>query len=445
MHQSFSRAGFVAVAACALLAACSGGPSWLAPGQKFAASPALQSDAAKLVVSPSQLSMLTGDSATVTATEKGYTLALTSSSKGSKTCAGIASWTPRSGKGPKLHVKVKANTAGSCAITFADRDKHTAKVTISVKPAPTATVFAYTGSAQSFKVPLGITRVTIKAAGAQGGYSDGSGGLGGGLGGSVTATIPVTPGQEVLTVLVGGIGNNPYEPYGPGGGFNGGGSGGCGCGNYGFGGPGGGASDVRRGGSALANRVIVAGGGGGGAYEGVGGGDGGGLVGSGGTGTTGYGGGGGNRDRGRGGRRGRDLSHVHPRRRRKPWAWAGAAAVPESAHDRLRLRRGRRRRRLLRRRWRRRRGGRSRWIPRQRRRRFGICRSRRNWRHLRHRHANRQRPSFNVLVEQEGPAGPSRNWLVSPVRRRLRAPFPYDSVGCRTDRRSVFFMFGGAA
>ena len=47
--------------------------------------------------------------------------------------------------------------------------------------------------------------------------------------------------------------------------------------------------------------------------------------------------------------------------------------------------------------------------------------------------------------EQEGPLGALAKPLLEPVRRRLRAPFPYDSVGCRTDRRSVYFMFGGAA
>ena len=293
MHRSFSRTGFIALAACALLAACSGGSSsWLAPGQQFAASTAFKGGAAKLVVSPSHLSMVAGDSASVTAMEKGYTLKLTSSSKGSRSCTRIAAWAPKSGKGPKFHVKVKATAAGSCAITFADLDKHTASVTIAVKPAPTATVFAYSGGAQSFTVPSGITRVTITAAGAQGGYSDGGGGLGGGLGGSVTATIPVTPGQ-VLTVFVGGIGNNPYDGYGNGGGFNGGGSGGCGCGAYGFGGSGGGASDVRQGGSALSNRVVVAGGGGGGAFEDTPGGAGGGVAGGAGSGTPGYGGGGG--------------------------------------------------------------------------------------------------------------------------------------------------------
>jgi hypothetical protein len=94
--------------------------------------------------------------------------------------------------------------------------------------------FDYTGAQQNFTVPKGVTQITVTASGAHGG----------GGGGLVRATIPVTPGEQ-LAVFVGdnatGIG-----------GFNGG-----------AGLDGGGASDVRQGGNALANRVVVAGGGGG--------------------------------------------------------------------------------------------------------------------------------------------------------------------------------------
>ena len=205
----------------------------------------------------------------------------------------VAAWAPKKGKGPTLRVKVTAKTKGSCSITFADTNKHIARLQITVAPAPTATVFGYTGAAQTFKVPSGAMSLTIKAAGGQGGYAEGGGGSGGGLGGSVTATIPVTPGES-LAIYVGGLGLNPYLYEGNAGGFNGGGSGGCGCGrSFGAAGSGGGASDVRRGGGTLSNRVVVAGGGGGGGYEGVVGGAGGGLTGGAGTGNTGYGGGGG--------------------------------------------------------------------------------------------------------------------------------------------------------
>jgi hypothetical protein len=127
--------------------------------------------------------------------------------------------------------------------------------------------FHYTGREQHFKVPRGVTQLTVTASGASGPYSmvTGSCTLAGGLGGLVQATIPVTPGEK-LAVFVGGegtIGAPCGSEYGNGGGgFNGGGDGGsAGYAIYGDGG--GGASDVRQGGSALSDRIIVAGGGGG--------------------------------------------------------------------------------------------------------------------------------------------------------------------------------------
>ena len=114
--------------------------------------------------------------------------------------------------------------------------------------------FSFTGSEQTFKVPAGVTHLTITARGASG--ARGYGFLfatppPGGLGGIVIATISVTP-RERLAIFVGGRGRA--------GGFNGGGAGGGpGC-CAGFGG---GASDVRQGGHSLADRVIVAAGGGG--------------------------------------------------------------------------------------------------------------------------------------------------------------------------------------
>lgn len=121
--------------------------------------------------------------------------------------------------------------------------------------------FAYTGAAQTWTVPAGVTQVTLDLRGAQGGASYVSAtGLrqqDGGLGGQTQGSLSVTPGQ-VLHLYVGGqaadVGNVTPAP----GGFNGGGDGGQ------WGAGGGGATDVRVGGTALANRVAVAGGGGGG-------------------------------------------------------------------------------------------------------------------------------------------------------------------------------------
>lgn len=146
----------------------------------------------------------------------------------------------------------------------------------SALPAPLhgTKTFNYAGGRQNFKVPMGVTQLTIKA--------KGGGSIGYGTnccasnGGSVEATIPVKPGQS-LAIFVGGGGSE----YGPG--FNGGG-------RSGFAG-GGGASDVRQAGSALNNRVVVAGGGGGPGGAPAHGGAGGNLVG--GNGSHGAGGGGG--------------------------------------------------------------------------------------------------------------------------------------------------------
>jgi hypothetical protein len=113
--------------------------------------------------------------------------------------------------------------------------------------------FNYTGGAQDFKVPAGVTSLDVVVrGGAGGGYATGSycSGPCFGRGGRIHAEIPVKSG-ETLYVNVGGSGKV--------GGFNGGGNAGKG---YGVGNVGGGASDVREGGDKLGNRVLVAGGGG---------------------------------------------------------------------------------------------------------------------------------------------------------------------------------------
>jgi hypothetical protein len=116
--------------------------------------------------------------------------------------------------------------------------------------------FDYTGKEQTFKVPAGVKLITVDALGAAGGgnYS----GHQGGLGGRITAELPVTPGES-LGIFVGG------STDGPSGGYNGGGEGrsftvsGYLITSYG----GGGATDIRESGTALKDRILVAGGGGG--------------------------------------------------------------------------------------------------------------------------------------------------------------------------------------
>ena len=104
--------------------------------------------------------------------------------------------------------------------------------------------FSYTGSVQTFTVPTGITEVMIRVYGAQGGGSNG------GKGGYSYGKLAVTAGST-LNIYIGGQGLVSSN------GWNGGGL--AYSGAYG----GGGATDIRYGGSSVANRKIVAGGGGG--------------------------------------------------------------------------------------------------------------------------------------------------------------------------------------
>ena len=129
--------------------------------------------------------------------------------------------------------------------------------------------FSYTGSQQTFTIPLSVTTITIKVWGGQGGsggyYSNTSYCSTGGKGGYATGDLSVTAGSTVY-VYVPGQGQSyatclikmTGSYYA--GGWNGGGTGqnrlsGCG---------GGGASDIRYGGTSISDRKIIAGGGGGG-------------------------------------------------------------------------------------------------------------------------------------------------------------------------------------
>lgn len=123
--------------------------------------------------------------------------------------------------------------------------------------------FPFTNDFYSWTVPSGNSSVTVDIQGAQGGGM--SNGTLRGKGGRVQATLSVSAGT-VLNIYVGGSGaNSNTSAQLAAGGWNGGGTGG----NYSTsGGGGGGASDIRIGGTALANRRIVAGGAGGFGFNG---------------------------------------------------------------------------------------------------------------------------------------------------------------------------------
>ena len=77
------------------------------------------------------------------------------------------------------------------------------------------TTFNYTGSLQTFTVPSGITTINIDARGAQGGSVTIACAATGGIGARMVVDIEITPG-EVITILVGGDGQNNDEQGGGG-------------------------------------------------------------------------------------------------------------------------------------------------------------------------------------------------------------------------------------
>jgi hypothetical protein len=142
--------------------------------------------------------------------------------------------------------------------------------------AQTTFTYNFTGSVQTFTVPSCVSSITLDVRGAQGG-SNANNAVIGGLGGTAYGVLSVTPG-DILNIYVGGTN-----------GYNGGGSPGVSPCALAMGGFGGGATDIRLNGNALANRVIVGAGGGGaggdrknGCGRGTGGGGGGGYYGGGG-------------------------------------------------------------------------------------------------------------------------------------------------------------------
>jgi hypothetical protein len=147
--------------------------------------------------------------------------------------------------------------------------------------AVTTATFSTPGSV-IWRVPTGVRSIVVEASGASGGTA--WSGQSGGLGGRTRATLPVTPGEDLLIVVGGAGGNAPQEEFrDAAAGSNGGGIGAAALlptlGNVGFGGGGGGgASDVRRSPFGLGQRLVVGAGGGGGSLTCIGG-AGGGLVG----------------------------------------------------------------------------------------------------------------------------------------------------------------------
>jgi glycine rich protein/type IX secretion system substrate protein/Big-like domain-containing protein len=148
----------------------------------------------------------------------------------------------------------------------------------SVRVNAQTSTYAYTGSMQTYVVPAGVTSINIDMSAAKGG--DYPGISTGGYGGRVQATMAVTP-LQTYNVFIGAVGaNGGGGIVGAGGSNSGGGANGGSGSNSNGGAAGGGSTDLRFGGTALANRVIVAGAGAGGAWDcGENGGPGGGLTG----------------------------------------------------------------------------------------------------------------------------------------------------------------------
>lgn len=126
--------------------------------------------------------------------------------------------------------------------------------------------YDYTGSQQTWTVPAGVTSATFDLYGASGGDMDAT--HSGGNGARVQATLSVTP-DDAYAVFVGQEGHaagSEIESSA----YNGGGAGRAYDSDRYPSLGGGGATDVRLGGTTLAERVLVAGGGGGAAHSGSG-------------------------------------------------------------------------------------------------------------------------------------------------------------------------------
>jgi hypothetical protein len=151
--------------------------------------------------------------------------------------------------------------SGASAVAASDATvSHTCKRPV-VTDGMAKVVCPYTGAAASWRVPEGVTSVTIDLYGAQGGsQADTAHAAPGGPGAHLHARLSLGPGQALMIV----VGGRPVPGSGAGG-FNGGGSAQGPAGwHSSTGGGGGGATDVRTGSRyGLASRILVAGGGGG--------------------------------------------------------------------------------------------------------------------------------------------------------------------------------------
>ena len=138
----------------------------------------------------------------------------------------------------------------------------TYKLTKNVYGDSSSTTYTYsTSGVHTLTLASGYSSGTFDIRGAQGGAN--SRGTMGGKGGKVTGSFSNLSAGSVLKIYVGGVGGNgkqgqSYTSY-TAGGYNGGGTGG----NKDQGGGGGGATDIRLDGTALTDRIAVAGGGGG--------------------------------------------------------------------------------------------------------------------------------------------------------------------------------------
>ena len=167
---------------------------------------------------------------------------LTISSGANITDTGTMSLALNSGRNMVINGGI--NIAGTVALT-----------TTSSNSGSTSNTFSYTGSAQTWTAPSGVSSITFDVQGAQGGDADKSrytGAQYGGFGGRVQGTLSVTAGNT-YQIYVGGKGGLATS-----GGWNGGGN----ANSAVYAGSGGGASDIRTS-SALSSRLVVAGGGGG--------------------------------------------------------------------------------------------------------------------------------------------------------------------------------------
>lgn len=150
-----------------------------------------------------------------------------------------------------------AGGTGVSGAVFSDADRSgSGVITIDPPSAITNAAFGYTGTAQTFTVPTGVSQLAVRLYGGQGSAQ----------GDIVYGILPVTAGAT-LQINIAGAGVPLSTPVGGGalvggqGGWNGGGSVGSGTNEGSTGG--GGASDIRVSPYALADRIVVAAGGGG--------------------------------------------------------------------------------------------------------------------------------------------------------------------------------------